>query len=102
MRNLFLIFAFTFALFLFAQATSAQSFSKDNKASESQQSWGFILSERDNLIDRKNYIGYGGFSDEVSCKVEAEKYLAKLTDPSKFEALCFSPFQILTPYKVAQ
>lgn len=107
MRSLLSIFAVVLALFSFAYSTSAQSFPRDRKASEKLQNWGFILSERKNLINGENYIGYGGFKDEASCEAEAEKSLAKLPDSSKFQFLCFSPFQTLkpqnlTPYKVAE
>ena len=97
MHYLFLIFAIVLALLLFAHAPSAQNFTTDGKVSGNHQNWGFVMVDRESLINEKKftskYIGYGGFRDEASCKVEAEKRRAKLPAPSKLTALCFSPFQ---------
>ena len=111
MHYLFLIFAIVLALLLFAHASSAQNFTTDGKVSGNHQNWGFVMVDRESLINEKKYIGkyigYGGFRDEASCKVEAEKRRAKLPDSSKLKALCFSPFQrlnprYLKPFKMAQ
>ena len=56
MRYLFLIFAIVLALLLFAHASSAQNFTADGKVSGNYQNWGFVMVDRESLINEKNIL----------------------------------------------
>ena len=102
MRYMFLTAVIVTGLSLFASSTPANTLTVESNVKNLHQNWGFILVESNRGMNGKNYIGYGGFEDKTSCIVEAKKRMNDLSNPSKYEVLCYTPFELkLAPYKVA-
>ena len=63
------------------------------------QNWGFVLIEPGSLDlttsspIKIGMIGKGGFENEASCLLAADKFLSNLANPNEFEPKCFWPYR---------